>query len=66
EHADGLYFMHTGSNIGYLTLLIGSIDGKNGAVIMINISPEWNAKDYPQFGFIKDSLKAISQHYHWK
>lgn len=65
EHRNGKYFMHTGNNIGYLTILIGSLDGKNGAVIMINISPDWNAKDFPQFGFIKDSLKLIGRYYHW-
>lgn len=66
EQAKGKYFMHTGSNIGYLTMLMGSVDGKNGAAIMINISPEWNAKDYPQFEFIKDSLKLINRYYHWE
>jgi CubicO group peptidase (beta-lactamase class C family) len=66
EQTNGHYFMHSGNNIGYLTLLIGSMDGKNGAVIMINISPEWNAKDYPQFGFIKKSLKLIAKYYQWQ
>lgn len=65
EQPKGKYFMHAGNNIGYLTLLIGSLDGKYGAVIMINISPDWNAKDYPQFAFIKDSLKRIASYYHW-
>lgn len=65
EHRNGRYFMHSGNNIGYLTILIGSNDGKNGAAIMINISPEWDAKDYPQFEFIKDSLKVIGEYYHW-
>lgn len=66
EHPNGKYFMHTGNNIGYLTLLIGSLDGKYGAVIMINISPEWNATDYPQFEFIKECLKLIGHYYHWQ
>ncbi|HEX4045080.1 MAG TPA: serine hydrolase domain-containing protein [Gammaproteobacteria bacterium] len=66
EHVNGYYFMHSGNNIGYLTLMIGSLDGKNGAVIMINISPEWNAKNYPQFGFIRESLKLIASYYHWQ
>ncbi|KTD34947.1 AMPC cephalosporinase [Legionella moravica] len=65
EYRKGRYFMHSGNNIGYLTLMIGSMDGTNGAVIMINISPEWNAKDYPQYEFIKDSLKLIATYYHW-
>jgi hypothetical protein len=58
--------MHSGNNIGYLTLLIGSLDGQNGAVLMINIPPEWNAKDYPQLDCIEASLKPISDYYHWK
>lgn len=66
EQKHGHYFMHAGNNIGYLTLLIGSRDGKNGAAIMINISPEWNARDFPQFGFINDSLKLIAEYYHWQ
>lgn len=61
----GKYFMHSGNNIGYLTLLIGSLDGQYGAVIMINISPPWNAKDFPQYQFIKESLKRIARYYHW-
>lgn len=66
EQKNGRYFMHSGANIGYLTLLIGSLDGKNGAVIMINISPEWNAKDFPQFDFIKNVLKLIANYYDWQ
>lgn len=66
EHAKGHYFMHAGNNIGYLTLMIGGLDGKNGAAIMINISPEWNAKKHPQFEFIKESLKLIANYYRWQ
>lgn len=66
EKAKGHYFMHSGNNIGYLTLLIGSLDGKHAAVFMINISPEWNAKQYPQFEFINGALKLIAHEYHWK
>jgi CubicO group peptidase (beta-lactamase class C family) len=66
EKANGRYFMHSGNNIGYLTLLVGSVDGKNASAIMINISPDWNAKDYPQFEFIKSVQKLIANYYHWK
>jgi len=66
EEANGRYFMHAGNNIGYLTLLIGSLDGQDGAVLMINISPEWNAQNYPQFEFIKDALKTIASSFQWK
>jgi hypothetical protein len=66
EEVNGRYFMHSGNNIGYLTLLIGSLDGQDGAVLMINISPEWNAQNYPQFEFIKDALKTIASSFQWK
>lgn len=66
EEANGSYFMHTGNNIGYLTMLIGSLDGKDGAVLMINISPEWNAQNYPQFEFINEALKTIATFFQWK
>jgi len=61
----GQYFLHAGSNLGYRTLLIGSMDGKYGAVLLINASPEWNVKDFPQFEFIKQSLKRIVIHEGW-
>jgi len=66
ERPDGKYVFYTGSNVGYLTLSIIDKDGKQGAVFLINISPEWDAKDYPQFEFIKKSLKMIAAHYHWR
>jgi hypothetical protein len=66
EEVNGRYFMHGGHNIGYLTLLIGSLDGQDGAVLMINISPEWDAKNFPQFEFIKDALNAITIFFQWK
>lgn len=65
EKACGHYIFHSGSNIGYLSLSIINKDGQQGAVILINISPSWNAKDYPQYDFITKSLNAISSHYHW-
>jgi len=65
EQADGKYIFHAGANIGYLTLLIISKDGKNGAVVLINVSPKWDAKEYPQFEFIKSTVRLIGDYYHW-
>ena len=65
EKTNGKYFMHSGANLGYLSIFIGSNDGKHGAVILINSSPEWDAKDYPQFGFIKKSLMVIADEESW-
>ena len=62
---DGVYLFHTGSNIGYLTISIISKDGQHGAVILINVSPEWDAREYPQFAFIKQTLAAINKFYDW-
>lgn len=61
----GRYIFHTGSNIGYLSLSIISTDGQQGAVILINISPGWQAKAFPQFNFVKGSLKLIANYYDW-
>lgn len=62
ETAHGKYFMHSGDNIGYLSEFLGSINGKTGTVIMINISPEWNATEFPQFQFIKASLPEVDRY----
>jgi len=63
--ADGEYIFHTGSNIGYLTISIISMDGQHGAVILINVSPEWDAREYPQFSFITATLSEINKFYGW-
>ena len=63
--ADGGYIWHTGSNIGYLTISIISKDGQHGAVILINVSPEWDAREYPQFAFITETLAIINKYYDW-
>ena len=63
--ADGEYIFHTGSNIGYLTISIISMDGQHGAVILINVSPEWDAREYPQFSFITETLSKINEFYGW-
>lgn len=66
EKACGHYIYHSGSNIGYLTLSIINKNGQQGAVILINVSPEWDAKEYPQFDFIKATLKLIADNYRWQ
>jgi CubicO group peptidase (beta-lactamase class C family) len=63
--ADGGYLFHTGSNIGYLTISIISKDGQHGAAILINVSPEWDAREYPQFAFITETLAIINKYYDW-
>lgn len=65
EKACGRYIFHSGSNIGYLSLSIINKNGQQGAAILINISPKWEAKDYPQFKFIQQVIKLLGTHYQW-
>ena len=62
----GRYLFHSGSGNGALSLSIVSMDGMNGAVILINKAPNpWLTTDIPQYGFIIDALKLISSEYSW-
>jgi len=58
--------MHSASNVGYLTLLIGGIKQQVGLVIVINISPQWDAKELPQFKFIKELEQGGANQDKWK
>jgi len=60
EKPQGNYFFHGGQNIGYLAMMIGSLDGKSGAVVMINISSPWNSKEFPHFGFVKEVIRHLA------
>jgi CubicO group peptidase (beta-lactamase class C family) len=60
EQKEGNYFFHGGQNIGYLAMMIGSLDGKSGAVVMINISSPWGSKEFPHFGFVKEAIRQIA------
>ncbi len=67
ENPKGDYLFHSGSNIGYLSLSIISKDGQKGAVFLINKGPNpFTTMDLPQYAFITDSLRLISQHDHWQ
>ena len=67
ENPKGDYIYHSGSNIGYLSLSVISKDGQKGAVILINKAPNpFTTTDLPQYAFITDSLKLISEHHHWQ
>lgn len=61
EQAGGTYFFHGGQNIGYLAMMIGSMDGQSGAVVMINISSPWGSANFPHFGFVKEAIQHIEQ-----
>ena len=64
--ARGRYLFHSGSGNGYLSLSIISLNGKHGAVFLINKAPNpWLTTDIPQYAFIKSSLKAINTAYKW-
>jgi CubicO group peptidase (beta-lactamase class C family) len=60
EKPGGNYFFHGGQNIGYLAMMVGSIDGESGAVVMINISSPWNSKKFPHFAFVDEVIQQIA------
>ena len=66
DQEDGSYLYHSGSGIGYLSQSIISKDGQHGAVVLINISPEWDPKEFPQFEFVNETIEQIGEHYDWK
>ena len=66
DQEDGKYLYHSGSGIGYLSQSIISKDGQHGAVVLINISPEWDAQDFPQFEFVNETIEQIGAHYDWE
>ena len=63
---DGRYLYHSGSGVGYLSQSIISKDGQHGAVVLINISPEWDPKEVPQFEFVNETIAQIGEHYGWE
>ena len=66
KKAQGRYLFHSGSGNGYLSLSIISLDGKHGAVLLINKAPNpWLTTNIPQYDFIKLSLKAINTTNQW-
>ena len=66
KKAQGRYLFHSGSGNGYLSLSIISLDGKHGAVLLINKAPNpWLTTNIPQYDFIKRSLKAINTTNEW-
>ena len=66
DQEDGKYLYHSGSGIGYLSQSIISKDGQHGAIVLINISPEWDAQDFPQFKFVNETIEQIGAHYDWE
>ena len=66
DQEDGKYLYHSGSGIGYLSQSIISKDGQHGAVVLINISPEWDAQEFPQFEFVNETIEQIGWHYGWE
>ena len=66
DQENGLYLYHSGSGVGYLSQSIISKDGQHGAVVLINISPEWDPKEFPQFEFVNETIEQIGEHYGWE
>jgi CubicO group peptidase (beta-lactamase class C family) len=67
ETTSGNYFMHGGFNQGYLAIFVASKSKSgDGAVIMVNVSPDYNTKDVYEWGFIKDVEKYSANQNKWK
>lgn len=70
EHAPdgaptGEWFGHSGFNSGYLSIMLGSKKGGEGAVIMLNIAPEDMSGDVPQWGFLMRLVHRIADEEGW-
>lgn len=57
EKGNRQYFTHAGSIDGYTSVYIGSLDGKDGAVIIVNTS---------YAGIILEILNSIATTFHWE
>ncbi len=66
EVPHGKYFSHGGFNQGYLAMLIAGKTNGKGAIIMVNVSPDYHTKDkVQQWDFIRAVEKYIAQHENW-
>ena len=54
----GKYFEHQGANAGFITYAMGSVEGGNGVVIIMNSGDDFN-------GFGKELRRAVAQTYGW-
>jgi CubicO group peptidase (beta-lactamase class C family) len=66
----GRYFLHGGQNDGYRCIVIGSITGGNGAVIMTNMAPDsrlvLNHTIKDNWHFIYTTLQRIADLENWR
>jgi CubicO group peptidase (beta-lactamase class C family) len=51
------YLQHNGLNAGFLSYMIGTPDGRNGAVVMIN--------GHTQEGLLQEVIRAVAKAYQW-
>lgn len=56
--AAGKYFEHQGANAGFIAYAMGSVEGGNGVVILMNTGDDFN-------GFGKELRRAVAQVYGW-
>ncbi len=61
----GTYFLHTGSNPGYLVLLLGNTVKGNGIVIMINVSSQIDTHEIAQLAFLKSIVERVAEEDSW-
>lgn len=61
----GTYFLRTGFNSGYFTLLLGNKVKGNGIVIMISISSQMDAQEISQLTFLKSIVERVAEEDSW-
>lgn len=54
----GKYFEHQGANAGFIAYAMGSVEGGNGVVILMNTGDDFN-------GFGKELRRSVAQVYGW-
>ncbi|OLY90849.1 serine hydrolase domain-containing protein [Cnuella takakiae] len=59
QTAAGKYFEHQGANAGFIAYAMGSVEGGNGVVILMNTGDDFN-------GFGKELRRAVAQVYGWE
>lgn len=58
KNAKGKYFEHQGANAGFISYAMGSVEGGNGVVVMLNSGDDFN-------GLGKEIRRAVAKTYNW-
>ncbi len=58
KDSKGKYFEHQGANAGFIAYAMGSVEGGNGVVVMLNSGDDFN-------GLGKEIRRAVAKTYNW-